>query len=211
MAVTSNESVPCILIFMRVLVIHSNLKSRRFFFVLDLVPGNHVTRESLKSFLNLLKWNSGLTESQFRHYNQLLLNTMGFIIWLLILDNLLQLVVEIHGMPRRKLWMLKVANGIQVQIIHFIHRKIILMNFWFWFNVFRIYKYATASTDSAAYIIGGETYSSIFSNEYVSTIGEYKNNKWTKFGDLSKARYYSSAIVHNGEYIIVGCYVNSGR
>ena len=66
----------------------------------------------------------------------------------------------------------------------------------------RISYYATASTDSAAYIIGGETYSDGY--EYVSTIGEYKNNKWTKFGDLSKARKYSSAIFHNGEYIIVG-------
>ena len=65
----------------------------------------------------------------------------------------------------------------------------------------RIYSYATASTDSAAYIIGGSN------GGYVSTIAEYKNNKWRKFGDLSKARHYSSAIFHNGEYIIVGGYV----
>merc|ERR1712131_444098 len=36
----------------------------------------------------------------------------------------------------------------------------------------RIYRYATASTDSAAYIIGGS------GGRYVSTIAEYKNNKW---------------------------------
>ena len=65
--------------------------------------------------------------------------------------------------------------------------------------MFRICWYATASTDSAAYIIGGYGYSG-----YVSTIAEYKNNKWRKFGDLSKARDDSSAIFHNGEYIIVG-------
>ena len=62
--------------------------------------------------------------------------------------------------------------------------------------MFRISNYATASTDSAAYIIGG--------NGYVSTIAEYKNNKWRKFGDLTKGKAYSSAIFFNGEYIIVG-------
>ena len=60
--------------------------------------------------------------------------------------------------------------------------------------------YATASTDSAAYIIGGHG----TGYQSVSTIAEYKNNKWRKFGDLSKARRGSSAIFHNGEYIIVG-------
>ena len=73
--------------------------------------------------------------------------------------------------------------------------------------MFRIYGYATASTDSAAYIIGGYSYPN-----YVSTIGEYKNNKWRKFGDLTKKRGYSSAIFYNGEYIIVGGDVDpSGR
>ena len=65
--------------------------------------------------------------------------------------------------------------------------------------MFRIWAYATASTDSAAYIIGGFSY-----DGYVSTIAEYKNNKWRKFGDLTKKRGDSSAIFYNGEYIIVG-------
>ena len=63
--------------------------------------------------------------------------------------------------------------------------------------------YATASTDSAAYIIGGDSGYG-WSPEYVSTIAEYKNNKWRKFGDLTKKRRGSSAIFFNGEYIIVG-------
>ena len=72
--------------------------------------------------------------------------------------------------------------------------------------MFRISYYATASTDSAAYIIGGLSYPN-----YVSTIAEYKNNKWRKFGDLTK-RHSSSAIFYNGEYIIVGGYVeDDGR
>ena len=63
--------------------------------------------------------------------------------------------------------------------------------------------YATASTDSAAYIIGGYD-----GWNYISTIAEYKNNKWRKFGDLTKKRGYSSAIFFNGEYIIVGGWVS---
>ena len=70
-------------------------------------------------------------------------------------------------------------------------------------NEFRIAEYATASTDSAAYIIGGY----IGGYGYVSTIAEYKNNKWRKFGDLTKKRSSSSAIFFNGEYIIVGGWV----
>ena len=65
--------------------------------------------------------------------------------------------------------------------------------------MFRINNYATASTDSAAYIIGGWS-----SDGRVSTIAEYKNNKWRKFGDLTKKRLSSSAIFYNGEYIIIG-------
>ena len=71
--------------------------------------------------------------------------------------------------------------------------------------MFRICWYATASTDSASYIIGGYG-----DGDRVSTIAEYKNNKWRKFGDLAKGRYFSSAIFFNGEYIIVGGYA-SGR
>ena len=71
--------------------------------------------------------------------------------------------------------------------------------------MFRIIQYATASTDSAAYIIGG------YGGGYVSTIAEYKNNKWRKFGDLTKKRHSSSAIFYNGEYIIVGGVVEHRR
>ena len=73
--------------------------------------------------------------------------------------------------------------------------------------MFRIYWYATASTDSAAYIIGGIGDGPSPDGVFYSTIAEYKNNKWRKFGDLTKKRGYSSAIFFNGEYIIVGGYV----
>ena len=71
-----------------------------------------------------------------------------------------------------------------------------------------IWGYATASTDSAAYIIGGID----GGWDSVSTIAEYKNEKWRYFGRLTKKRNYSSAIFFNGEYIIVGGFVeDDGR
>ena len=63
----------------------------------------------------------------------------------------------------------------------------------------RIYYYATASTDSAAYIIGGSK-----GQETVSTIAEYMNSQWRKIGDLHEPKYSLSAIFMNEEYIVVG-------
>ena len=83
----------------------------------------------------------------------------------------------------------------------------LFLNFWFIFEIFRISNYATASTDSAAYIIGG--YDSL--DEGVSTIAQFKNNKWLKIGDLKEEKYSLSAIFHDGEYLIVGGSNNSER
>ena len=81
----------------------------------------------------------------------------------------------------------------------------LFFNCLFIFKIFSIYYYATASTDSAAYIIGG------WSGHRVSTIAQYKNNKWLKIGDLNEKKNYLSAIFHNGENFIVGGSVYSGR
>ena len=72
--------------------------------------------------------------------------------------------------------------------------------------MFRISHYATASTDSAAYIIGGYN-----GYDEVSTIAEYKNNKWRTIGNLNEPKYGPSVIFNNGEYIVVGGDANSGR
>ena len=74
-------------------------------------------------------------------------------------------------------------------------------------KILRISYYATASTDSAAYIIGGY----VKNDGRVSTIAQYKNNKWLKIGDLKEEKYCLSAIFHDGEYFIVGGYSDSGR
>ena len=63
-----------------------------------------------------------------------------------------------------------------------------------------IYGYATASTESAAYIIGGNSEH----NEGMSIIAEYRDNKWNRYGDMRTKRYRASAILLNGEHIIIG-------
>ena len=90
------------------------------------------------------------------------------------------------------------ANGNRDQIILFIQSKFIF-DFRFIFEILRIYKYATASTDSAAYIIGGKS-----GDERVSAIAQFKNNQWLQIGDLKERKDFLSAIFHDGEYLIVG-------
>ena len=94
------------------------------------------------------------------------------------------------------------ANGNRDQIILFIQSKF-SFNFGFIFKILSISHYATASTDSAAYIIGG--YNSDGNTYFlVSTIAQYKNNEWLKIGDLNEKKRDHSAILYNGEYLIVG-------
>ena len=63
-----------------------------------------------------------------------------------------------------------------------------------------IYGYATASTESAAYIIGGNG----DHDDGMSTIAEYRDNKWNKYGDMRTKRYRASALFLNGEHLIIG-------
>ena len=72
--------------------------------------------------------------------------------------------------------------------------------------MFRISHYATASTNIAAYIIGGYD-----GSKRVSTIAEFKNNNWRNIGNLNEPKNSLSAIFHNGEYMIVGGNVYPGR
>ena len=71
-------------------------------------------------------------------------------------------------------------------------------------EIFRISHYATASTDTATFILGGLGGSLWGDYERISTIAEYKNNEWSKIGDLNGAKSGTSAILHNEEYLVVG-------
>ena len=73
--------------------------------------------------------------------------------------------------------------------------------------LFRICWYSTAATDTAAYIIGG----SAGDPWHLSTIAEFKNNKWRKFGDLTTWRRKHSSISFGGETIILGGSVRRGK
>ena len=69
---------------------------------------------------------------------------------------------------------------------------------------FRISSYGTASTDSAAYILGGYG-----GDGRISTIAQFQNNEWQKIGNLKEIKSDSSAILHGGEYLIIGGDPNS--
>ena len=76
--------------------------------------------------------------------------------------------------------------------------------FFNWFCIYltlRISSYGTASTDSAAYIIGGYNH---LKPSRTSIIAQFQNNEWQKIGDLKEVKSDTSAIVHNGEYLIIG-------
>ena len=83
----------------------------------------------------------------------------------------------------------------------------------------RIYNYATASSKSAAYIIGGigEQSKKNENKDYdyyhgdITTIAEFKNNKWTQIGNLRQKRRGASALSYNGEYLILGGLVDQSH
>merc|ERR1712113_565853 len=74
-----------------------------------------------------------------------------------------------------------------------------------------IYAYSTASTESAAYIIGGYDRGIITRYKSVSIIAEYKNNGWRKFGDLARTRYYHSSITLGEETVVLGGRVDDDK
>ena len=69
-------------------------------------------------------------------------------------------------------------------------------------KILRIAGYGTASTDSAAFILGGAYY--LGEPKATSTIARFQNDKWEKIGELREAKYGSSAILFDGEYLILG-------
>ena len=71
-------------------------------------------------------------------------------------------------------------------------------------KIFRISSYGTASTDSAAYILGGFIGDGYSSLTRISTIAKFQNNEWQKIGDLKEIKSDTSAILHDGEYLIIG-------
>ena len=70
-------------------------------------------------------------------------------------------------------------------------------------EILRISNYGTASTHSAAYIIGG--FIGKASKPWrTTTIAKFEDNKWRKIGELMEAKSDSSVILHDGQYLIIG-------
>ena len=65
-----------------------------------------------------------------------------------------------------------------------------------------IYGYSTASTDVAAFIIGGV--------DVYDTIAEFRNNQWRILGFLTKGRRYHGSITVGQETMIIGGYTRDG-
>ena len=61
------------------------------------------------------------------------------------------------------------------------------------------------SMDDSVIVIGGR----ITGNVRATTIAEYKNDQWTKIGDLVKGRFGHNSITFNGETMIIGGWIDS--
>ena len=64
-----------------------------------------------------------------------------------------------------------------------------------------VYRYSTAATDEAAYIIGGWQ-----GSNYSPTIAEFKNDQWRKLGDLTQGRDRHGSISISHQTMVVGGY-----
>ena len=71
-------------------------------------------------------------------------------------------------------------------------------------NLRKIYFYTVASTPEAAFVIGGYD-----GSLYIDVIAQFKNNQWSKVGDLSQGRRYHGSISVGTETMVIGGYVSS--
>ena len=65
--------------------------------------------------------------------------------------------------------------------------------------------YSTASTDDAAYIIGGENGGDGRPGDQ-KTIAEFRNNQWRNLGSLTTGRRYHGSITNGRDTMIIGGY-----
>ena len=61
-----------------------------------------------------------------------------------------------------------------------------------------IYGYAVASTDNAAFIIGG------YDTSNVDIIAKFQDNQWTRYGSLKAVRYAHGSITSGDQTMIIG-------
>ena len=83
--------------------------------------------------------------------------------------------------------------------LSFLFNVSLFFNLCYISKILRISNYGTASTDSAAYILGG-----FLGAKRTSIIAQFQNNEWQKIGDLKEVKNDPSAIFFDGEYLIIG-------
>ena len=66
----------------------------------------------------------------------------------------------------------------------------------------KITRYAVASTDNAAFIIGG------YDPSIIDIIAKFQDNQWTRYGSLKAARHAPGTITSGDQTMIIGGYSN---
>ena len=64
----------------------------------------------------------------------------------------------------------------------------------------KIDSYSVASTDNAAFIIGGR----VGGRNSIDIIAKFQDNEWTRYRSLKAARYLHGSITSNGQTMIIG-------
>ena len=67
----------------------------------------------------------------------------------------------------------------------------------------RITCYAVASTDNAAFIIGG------YDPSRIDIIAKFQDNQWTRYGSLKAVRYAPGTITKGDQTMIIGGYFSA--
>ena len=86
--------------------------------------------------------------------------------------------------------------------LSFLFKVSLFLNWFCISEILRISGYGTASTNAASYILGGYYY--LNGHKRTSTIAQFQNNQWSKFGDLMEIKSCPSAVFNNEEYLITG-------
>ena len=67
----------------------------------------------------------------------------------------------------------------------------------------KIYLYSVASTNDAAFVIGGVT------GSYSDVIAQFKDNAWSLYGNLQKPRNNHASITSGDMTMIIGGYASA--
>ena len=101
------------------------------------------------------------------------------------------------------------SNGMLLQIIHLV-LETGEYRIKYCFNplcfILRISYYATSSTESSVYIIGGFTNSPY----NIPIIAQYKNDEWYNVGNLKQTRHGHGAITSGSLTMVIGGYNPDG-